>query len=383
LVADPVSEIMRGFALRTGLEPAGGPVRRYLWTDAFAVCNYVGLFVEEADAEALGLALRLVDETHRVLGRHRPDDARSGWISGLDDDGGASHPTLGGLRIGKELPERRSGEPYDPAREWDRDGQYFHYLTKWMHALGCVSRVTEDPTYRRWAVELARSAHARFLLLDSAGLPIGLHWKMSVDLSRPLVPSSGQHDPLDAFITYSRLQGWDGAAAEYDLSREIDEVAQVCAGRNWFTDDPLGIGGLLTDAYAVTRMLADGTLKEADLLVTLLEDSAAGLATVVGSRLLEDSAERRLPFRELGLSIGLRAARLLRSRLEDESIAARKSQRLHSSLGALAEYAGLVSQIETFWLDPANQRSSSWTGHREINEVMLATSLAPYGYLET
>ena len=37
--------------------------------------------------------------------------------------------------------------------------------------------------------------------------------------------------------------------------------------------------------------------------------------------------------------------------------------------------------IEAFWRDPANRRSNTWTEHRDINEVMLATSLAPDGYL--
>jgi hypothetical protein len=43
---------------------------------------------------------------------------------------GAAHPTRGGLRIGKKLPERRPGEAFQERLEWERDGQYFHYLTK-------------------------------------------------------------------------------------------------------------------------------------------------------------------------------------------------------------------------------------------------------------
>ena len=36
------TELMRGFADRTGLSSARAP-RRYLWTDAFAVCNFMAL----------------------------------------------------------------------------------------------------------------------------------------------------------------------------------------------------------------------------------------------------------------------------------------------------------------------------------------------------
>jgi hypothetical protein len=34
------------------------------------------------------------------------------------------------LRIGKQLAERRPGERFDERLEWERDGQYFHYLTR-------------------------------------------------------------------------------------------------------------------------------------------------------------------------------------------------------------------------------------------------------------
>ena len=74
-----------------------------------------------------------------MLGRYREDDARHGWISGLDEENGPLHPTIGGLRIGKPLKERQNAERFDERLEWDRDGQYFHYLTKWMHALSQIA----------------------------------------------------------------------------------------------------------------------------------------------------------------------------------------------------------------------------------------------------
>ncbi len=33
-----------------------------------------------------------------------------------------------------------------------------------------------------------------------------MYWKMSIDLKRPLIPSMGQHDPLDGYITYNEIQ---------------------------------------------------------------------------------------------------------------------------------------------------------------------------------
>ena len=95
--------------------------------------------------------------------------------------------------------------PYDDRGEWDRDGQYFHYLTKWMHALGRMSEATGEARYCRWGVELAKAAHAGFRRTDPATGQVRLAWKMSIDLSRPLVPFSGLHDALDAWITYQSI----------------------------------------------------------------------------------------------------------------------------------------------------------------------------------
>jgi hypothetical protein len=130
-----VQEIMLDFARLTGLEPATDHPQRYLWTDAFAVCNYLELFSQTGDATYRDLGLRLVDQVHHTLGRHRDDDPRCGWISSLGEKEGERQPTIGGLRIGKKLNERRPDEPPDERLEWDQDGQYYHYLTKWMHAL--------------------------------------------------------------------------------------------------------------------------------------------------------------------------------------------------------------------------------------------------------
>jgi hypothetical protein len=60
------------------------------------------------------------------------------------------------------MPERRAGEPFNERLEWDGDGQYFHYLTKWMHALNNVGKVTEDLKFIVWAIELAKTAHKSF-----------------------------------------------------------------------------------------------------------------------------------------------------------------------------------------------------------------------------
>jgi len=48
----------------------------------------------------------------------------------------------------------------------------------------------------------------------------------------------------------------------------------------------------------------------------------------------------------------------------------------------LMQYIPLSEIIEKFWLDHKNQKASSWTEYRNINMVMLATSLTHDGIFE-
>ena len=374
------------FARETGLSPALQSPRRYLWTDAFAVCNFLGLYDQTGKETYMNLALKLIDQVHSTLGRHREGDSRTGWISGLDEQEGKKHPTQGGLRIGKELNERGLHDPFDERLEWDRDGQYYHYLTKWMHALNRASRVTGDLSYNTWAIELAKMAHARFVYASPSNGPKRMYWKMSIDLSRPLVLSMGHHDPLDGFVTYNELQA--NAAKDFgksmvrDLHAEITDMADICEGRSWTTDDPLGIGSLLFDACWVAQLIASGNLEKTGLLVTLLESSLIGLESFMREDSLKLPADYRLAFRELGLSIGLRAVEKVRELMDQKSGPLQKTDSLPSLLKALSRYGGLSESVETFWLERRNRECDNWIEHRDINMVMLATSLAPEGFLK-
>ncbi len=237
-----VRVLMTDVAEHTGLVGERAPTR-YLWTDAFAVCNFLELDQRTGNKTYRELALRLVDQVHHVLGRYRDDDPRQGWISGLGDAEGEHHPTKGGLRIGKALNERGPDEPFDERLEWDRDGQYFHYLTKWMHALARVGRVTGDPRYVRWAMELAETAVERFSYGPGSGGSRRMVWKMSIDLARPLVDSQGQHDPLDGLVTCLELRHAANALGEPagpDLDRQIADLAVMAESQPLATADPPG-----------------------------------------------------------------------------------------------------------------------------------------------
>ncbi len=381
-----VSKIMIEFAELTGLSGSGKAPRRYLWTDAFAVCNFLNLYRQTTEQRFMDLAVSLVNHVHNRLGRYSEDDPRDGWISGLDEKEGKKHPTKGGLRIGKELNERKTTDPFDERLEWDRDGQYYHYLTKWMHALNQVSRVTGDVTYNRWAMELAKAAHAGFTYFPWEGGRKRMYWKMSIDLSYPLVPSMGHHDPLDGFITYSQLRAtatqYSGTSTWPDLTVEIEDMSTICKGKSWVTDDPLGIGGLLCDAYRVAQLIIHWNFQQTDLMENLLDSSLQGLKSYTGGNHLNLPPNYRLAFRELGLSLGLRAVAKLQGLIEENHSLFNRKHPLHSQIQNLSRYLPFIELIEVFWLEPTHRESKSWMEHQDINMVMLATSLAPDGYLE-
>jgi hypothetical protein len=203
-------------------------------------------------------------------------------------------------------------------------------------------------------------------------------WKMSVDLSRPLVPTTGHHDPLNALVSYLELETAepraDSATAGPSLAREIRSAAEMCAGKEWATADALGIGGLLIDAARLSDVTLHGRGDHLPLLRQLLEESVASLRAVSRDPTFSLPAGQRLAFRELGMAIGLHAAERVRAQwiARDE---------LAPVAGVIASFLDLATRIEGFWADPANRRDRGWRDHAEINTVMLATSLVPDGYL--
>jgi len=382
-----IETIMTDFSRRTCV--AGGectPIR-YLWTDAFAVCNFLALFHQTGEESYKDKALQLVDQVHHVLGKHRSDDARSGWISGLSEAEGEAHPAICGLRIGKKNNERKENEGFDESLEWEQDGQYFHYLCKWMHALNLVTEATGDSKYNHWALELARTAYNKFTYAALTNTK-RMYWKMSIDLSYPLVSSMGQHDPLDGYITYLELRRtaskYPDMPGELQVDTQISGLSQMTQAINWDTDDPLGIGGLLSDACILTELIIfDNMGYLSDILCKLLTHSLKGVAAFLRTDTLKYPAHYRLAFREFGLSIALHGVKKLQTLLSEHTVHFTNHTLLQSQLKDLEAYLPLCDLIEGFWLETENQMSSTWLDHLDINSVMLATSLDPDGYLST
>jgi hypothetical protein len=168
---------------------------RYLWTDAYGVCNLLSLYHELGDDKYLKEAENLISEVYRVLGRRK------------------------GLRIGEEP---------------DRDGQYFHYLTKWMFALKQMSKV--KPEYHEKVVQLVKDIHPAFYVPRR-----GIIWKMEEDLSGPY-PGYGYGglDHYDGYVTYRLID-------EQALSSEISQMYSLIQRdyRDFHCTQDLGLGEVL------------------------------------------------------------------------------------------------------------------------------------------
>jgi hypothetical protein len=364
-------QLMENFSSRTGLAAGKGKVgQRYLWTDAFAVNTFFGLAHACEDISYKDKALKLIDMVHENLGRFHPDDSRKGWISGLSEEEGRNHPTAGGLRIGKKLPERQENEPFNERLEWDRDGQYFHYLTRWANALLMATQETGSAQYAVWAAELLQASES---FVDKDNDRIRMFWKMSVDLSRPLISNMGAHDPLEGLICAESVIK-AAPAKEKELASFVKDMEKLCAGKDWFTTDDLGIGGLLLNAIRVSELAKEKGLPEEIRPEKLMANSLEGMKMYARKFDKNRPASQRLPFRECGLSLGLRA--LLG--LNDLSKAA------VIFFNQLLSYLPLADDIEDFWRSRQNRQSSTWSDHLDINEVSLASSMTakyyPYAY---
>lgn len=359
VILKQAGELMDSFAARTGLRSGeGNPARRYLWTDAFAVHAFFGLHHTFREDKYKKQAILLVDLVHDHLGKFHPQDSRQGWISGLREDVGKLKPTIAGLRIGKELPERKKEESYNSRLEWERDGQYFHYLSRWIVALLQVHRETMEEKYLLRARDLFLATE-KFIYGSGSGL--AMYWKMDTQLSAPLVASMGAHDPLEGLLCGLSLEN-----AIFEEDKEVENLIKkfelMCRDRTWITSDPLGIGGLLLNAVRAAQLETAGMLLPASVKSKkLVEESIKSLRGLYGFG-KDENPNRRLPFRECGLSLGLRVAKAFKNTLF-----------VTSSTGSLDDYPELATQIEEFWLK--HKDAATWKDHEDINTVSLASSL--------
>lgn len=351
------------FAKRSGLtETNGDTYRRYLWTDALALQSYLGLHRLTGEEKYVIYARKLINEVHEKLGRYHLEDQREGFISGLEQEEAWKHPTINGLRIGKRLRERKADEAFDEQLEWEKDGQYLHYLTKWTMALLQAEIQLEREQYGQWARELVL-AQKKFIN-NARGKNVQLYWKMSVDLSRPQVLSSGAHDPLEAYFSTLSVTRYSSEEAP-ELHQQLALYETLIQTKDWTTSDPLGLGTLLLNAVQSVALQQEKEIPSSVKAGELLKNACHGLDLYRKGYSSKKEAHARLAFRECGLALGLRVIDGLREQLVQWQL----------DLVEIDKYMHLAEEIEGFWLAPENRNVDSWTAHLDINEVSLAAVL--------
>ncbi len=123
---------------------------------------------------------------------------------------------------------------------------------------------------------------------------------MSTDLTRPLVSSMGQHDPLDGFVTYHELhlaamQDF-GQPPQSGLTAASADMAGICREMSLSTDDPLGIGGLLSDAMRIVQLTIKRGSPYGNLLESLLDAGLRGVDYFKRGNTLKFRPDIVLPF---------------------------------------------------------------------------------------
>lgn len=122
------------------------------------------------------------------------------------------------------------------------DGQYFHYIDKWLFALARTNHIEDG-------LRIAKSIFPYFFQENRRGSG-GITWKLSVNARPPraLPPTFGPNDDtLNALIVFSLLESQrrrnDQCMPNLGLSDEIEKLQDSLRSyRPRVTDDPLGWG---------------------------------------------------------------------------------------------------------------------------------------------
>lgn len=123
--------------------------------------------------------------------------------------------------------------------------------------------------------------------------------------------------------------------------------------------------------------MADARIATCEVLLDkLLEVSLTGTKMFAEDFQAKEPADRRLAFREIGLSMGLTVIKRISLSTEGDS-----DKSGASTLEQLLKFDYLREEIELFWMNEKHQQSRTYKEHQDINDVMLSTTLLPDGLL--
>jgi hypothetical protein len=104
-----------------------------------------------------------------------------------------------------------------------------------------MTLATGDPAFNDSAISLARAVHPNFFVDRDSSSP-RMVWKISMDMSRILVHSEGNLDPIDGYVVFKTLAAASGKADT--LKDEIEDYAKVMQrkGQYFASEDMLDLG---------------------------------------------------------------------------------------------------------------------------------------------
>lgn len=176
------------------------------------------------------------------------------------------------------------------------DGQYFHYIDKWLFALSRTNHIEDG-------LRIAKSIFPYFFSKTDCSSG-GIRWKLSIDASPPnaLTHTYGPNDDtLNALIVYTMLESQrqrnDACMPHLSLQDEIDILQESL--RHYHprvTDDPLGWGleaifDQFVEGHPRTyqlRLLAPDALSPSHISLPFRLYGALIGATVSNERLISD-----------------------------------------------------------------------------------------------
>jgi len=113
--------------------------------------------------------------------------------------------------------------------------------------------------------------------------------------------------------------------------------------------------------------MADGYLRQTDLLKILLDSARLGFGGLWSNEPLEAPGQIPSGLPGVGIVHRFTGCEKIRAMVDENIDPGPMADILRTSMMALMGFEPLIETIEQYWLEPANQAAESWTGHLEIN----------------
>jgi len=176
--------------------------RRYLWTDAFGILNFISQSKATTNSnekdQYLGAAKMLINSVFQTLGNPRDDSDRYPMCPVLSENKKVMR--YKGLRIGKVSAMIASKGVARSDMGMEHDGMYWHYIDKMLYALSRYVIETHDLFILKRALHLIIDLHPAFFIPHQ-----GYLWKINTDCT-PIsthTSTSPNHDAVSAWIMYN------------------------------------------------------------------------------------------------------------------------------------------------------------------------------------